>query len=39
LPYVKKSVHRPYEELYDEESREIVAKAFKEDIEIFGYSF
>lgn len=39
LPHVKKSNHRPYQELYDEETREIVAREFAEDIETFGYSF
>ena len=39
LPHVKKSVHRPFRELYDERTREIVAREFAEDIDAFGYSF
>jgi len=39
LPHVKKSEHRPYRELYDEETRKIIAEVFSEDIELFGYEF
>jgi len=39
LPHVKKSLDRPYADLYDDGSRKIIARCFAEDIEYFGYSF
>jgi len=39
LPHVKKSVHRPYHELYDDETKAIVAREFAEDLDAFGYDF
>ena len=39
IPYLNKSKHRPYQEYYNEKTREIVAKCSKEDIERFGYDF
>jgi len=30
---------KPYQDYYDDESREQIAKAFKNDIEMFGYTF
>ena len=40
LPHLKPSGgRRPYWELYDTETREIVAERLREDIEVLGYSF
>ena len=39
LPRNNTSVHPPYQELYDDETREAVAKWFAADIERWGYRF
>jgi len=39
LPKSNESVHRPYVDYYDEESREIVRKVYASDIAAFGYEF
>jgi hypothetical protein len=39
LPRLNTTKHRPYWEYYDDESREIVADVFSEEIETFGYEF
>lgn len=39
LPHVNKSTHRPYQELYDKESRQVVADVYAEEIEALGYEF
>ena len=33
------SRHHHYRDYYDEESKEMVSKLYKEDIEMFGYEF
>ena len=39
LPHLNKSNHEPYEKYYSDETRELVARKCKKDIEYFGYEF
>ena len=39
LPHVNSSKHRDYRQYYSEKTKQIVAEHFKEDIELFGYTF
>ncbi len=39
IPHANTSRHRPYQEYYNAETREIVGELFKTDIELFGYTF
>jgi hypothetical protein len=39
LPSLNKTVHRDYKSYYTERAKKIVEEHFKEDIELFGYTF
>ena len=39
LPRINKRYYKPYWEYYDDETRELIAKRFKRDIETFNYEF
>jgi hypothetical protein len=39
LPHVKSSKRTHYSDYYDEETSEVVANWFREDLEVFGYRF
>ena len=39
LPSLNRTIHRDYKSYYNERTRKIVAECFKEDIELFGYTF
>jgi hypothetical protein len=39
LEHRNKSKHKPYQDYYTNETREIVEKAYKKDIELFDYEF
>jgi len=39
LPHLRKSNHKPYQYYYDDETRELIEKIFKKDIDAFGYKF
>ncbi len=39
LPVLNTSIHRYYKEYYNDYTRDLVEKAFKEDIELFQYEF
>ncbi len=39
LPHSNRTVHRGYQSYYNERTKKIVEEHFKEDIELFGYTF
>jgi hypothetical protein len=39
LPHTNKSDHKPYRELYDDESKKVIAKKYETDIDLFKYTF
>lgn len=39
LPKLNSSIHKPYVELYDKETIDIVHKLYADDIRLFGYKF
>ena len=39
IPRLRETPHRHYSEYYDDETRELVQKAYREDVELFGYRF
>jgi hypothetical protein len=39
LPHLKKTRRRDYRDYYDEETRDLVARRFARDIELFGYNY
>ncbi len=39
LPHMNRTSHRPYQEYYNLNTRELIRKHFEEDIELFGYEF
>jgi chondroitin 4-sulfotransferase 11 len=39
IPHEKRSDRGPYQDYYDDESREIVAQLYSKDIETFGYTY
>jgi hypothetical protein len=39
LPHLLRSQHPPYRDCYDDETRELVARNYRRDIEAFGYQF
>lgn len=39
LPHLNRTVHRPYQEYYTPDTRDMVAEVYARDIEVFGYRF
>ncbi|MGK5092454.1 sulfotransferase family 2 domain-containing protein [Deltaproteobacteria bacterium TL4] len=39
LPFINQSAHRDYKLYYNDETKKMVEEYFKEDIELFGYTF
>jgi hypothetical protein len=39
LPHLLRSDHRPYREYYDHDTRDLVARQYRCDVETFGYEF